>query len=661
MENREYRKVFDQSSLIMVIVKADYTVSAASKGFLDATFNDRESIIGREIFDVFPKIGEDIESVLVNTMRESFTKVLREKKTDTTAVVRYDIPNSDSGENGFDIRYWKTINTPIFDEEENVRYIKQVYVDVTDSEELSTQLALEKGNLDEKKSAEKYIRNTFKQTPVPVCVLRGPKHIFEMVNDEFLRVAGRKKYEGKPAREVLPELEGQEFFEILDEVYESEKPYVGSEIPTTLQSDGESDGETKEKFVDFIYQILYDSDGNKEGIFVMGVEVTDRVIAQRELEESEKTLKQLLNSVPQKISHSDEFGNMIFFNKRWLDDTGYTEEELMGDGWLKTVHPDDAEETKQIWDDSVQSGTAVKGECRIIDKNSVYRWNLNRAAPIENEVGEIKMWVDTKTDIHDRKKHEKILEKAVAERTEELEAFTRITSHDLQEPLRKIQMFAGRVRDNEYQNLSEKGIHYFEVMQDAARRMHNLIEDLLAFSNIKNGGQKFEEVDLAQLIEEVKAEYKEIIEEKNATVEVAETCRVPVITFQFRQLMSNLISNSLKYSKPDTPPHIIIKGEYLTGDELIKEKPSKLKGKLIPEKKYSYIRIEDNGIGFDPGYGDSIFEVFQRLHSRNEYEGTGIGLAIVKKVVEYHQGAITAEGKPNEGAVFDIYLPTDQE
>jgi len=181
------------------------------------------------------------------------------------------------------------------------------------------------------------------------------------------------------------------------------------------------------------------------------------------------------------------------------------------------------------------------------------------------------------------------------------------------------------------------------------------------FSQVKSDDQQVEKVNLKHVIEEVKLEHKEIIEQKNATVEVAEVCEASVIAFQFRQLMSNLISNSLKYSKQDIPPHVVIEGKDLTGDEIIKEKPAELKGKLIPEQKYCYIKIEDNGIGFDPGYGDRIFEVFQRLHNRDQYEGTGIGLAIAKKVVENHRGVITAKSEPNRGSIFEVYLPIEQQ
>ena len=276
-----------------------------------------------------------------------------------------------------------------------------------------------------------------------------------------------------------------------------------------------------------------------------------------------------------------------------------------------------------------------------------------------------------KKDIHESKSYSHALEKAVEGRTKELEhlnktleeknreleimnkeleAFTYVSSHDLQEPLRKIQAFAGRILDTENQHLSEKGKDYFNRMQTAAGRMQKLIEDLLAFSRLNIAERKFENTDLNTIVEEVKAEFKEIMDEKQATIEATQLGKVNLIAFQFRQLLYNLLSNALKFSKPERPPHIIIKSTIVKGSKL-KEKD------LIPENTYCHITVADNGIGFDPQYKDRIFGVFQRLHGKQEYAGTGIGLAIVKKVVENHHGIITVTSKLNKGTTFHIYLP----
>jgi len=234
----------------------------------------------------------------------------------------------------------------------------------------------------------------------------------------------------------------------------------------------------------------------------------------------------------------------------------------------------------------------------------------------------------------------------------ELQLFAQIASHDLQEPLRKIQMFSSRIIEKELPNFSEKGKDYFEVIEDAAERMQTLIQDLIAYAQTNNQDQTFTETELSKIINEVKVELSEEITENDATIEMKELCNAYIIPFQFRQLMTNLISNSLKFAKPNTKCHINITSSIEKGN-------TKINNKLLPKEKYCHIVYSDNGIGFEAAYNEKIFEIFQRLHGKEIYKGTGIGLAIVKKIVENHKGIITAVGKPNEGATFDIYLPTN--
>jgi len=220
----------------------------------------------------------------------------------------------------------------------------------------------------------------------------------------------------------------------------------------------------------------------------------------------------------------------------------------------------------------------------------------------------------------------------------------------MQEPLRKIQIFAGRILEKENENLSEHGKKYFQLMQLSAERMRQLIQDLISFSRLRAADRKFENADLSIIVEEVKNEFKEEIAEKNAVIEVKENCEVHIIPFQFRQLMHNLVGNALKFSNPLKPPHIVIKSRNVKDNNL------NIKG-LAPRNEYCHISITDNGIGFEKEFSTKIFEVFQKLHGQEEYTGTGIGLAIVKKIVDNHNGIITATGRLNKGATFDIYIP----
>ena len=232
----------------------------------------------------------------------------------------------------------------------------------------------------------------------------------------------------------------------------------------------------------------------------------------------------------------------------------------------------------------------------------------------------------------------------------ELQSFAYISSHDLQEPLRKIQTFTSRILEKEKNNFTEAGKESLQKIQNAATRMRVLINDLFTYSRTTNAERKFEITQLNKIIEEVKEDLKEELTEKKAVIEASELCEVDIIPFQFRQLMHNLIGNALKFSHPGTPPLIKINSTLDKGSNFSQQN-------LSPEKRYCHIRVSDNGIGFEQHYSEKIFEVFQHLHGKAAYDGTGIGLSIVKKIVENHNGIITASGELNEGASFDIYLP----
>ena len=234
----------------------------------------------------------------------------------------------------------------------------------------------------------------------------------------------------------------------------------------------------------------------------------------------------------------------------------------------------------------------------------------------------------------------------------DLTSFNYVSSHDLQEPLRKIQNFVTCILLEDENNLSETGKEYFHKLNKTAKRMQLLIEDLLTYSRAKNHERNFEKTRLNIFLEEIKKDFEDVIQEKKASIEIDCPCEADIIRFQFRQLMDNLIGNSVKFSKPQTTTHITIKGETAKGELLHNEK-------LVPQIGYCHLTYKDDGIGFDPRYSQRIFEVFQRLHSQTAYEGTGIGLAICQRIVEGHAGIITASGELNKGAEFNIYIPVN--
>ncbi|HEY4112080.1 response regulator [Puia sp.] len=231
----------------------------------------------------------------------------------------------------------------------------------------------------------------------------------------------------------------------------------------------------------------------------------------------------------------------------------------------------------------------------------------------------------------------------------DLDLFAFMASHDLQAPLRKVRMFSDRLLASTDNSFSKEGKLYLTRIQEVSKRMQDLINDILRFSKISVEKQNFEEVDLNGVVEEVLSEMEGVIQEKAAKVKVDRLPVLPASTVLMGPLFSNLISNSLKYCKKKESPQIRIR--YEEGPVLASANGRE------QETRYGRIYIEDNGIGFDQKYAEQIFDMFRRLHSNAEYEGTGIGLALCKKIVEMHKGFISALGKPGEGAIFIVSLP----
>lgn len=407
------------------------------------------------------------------------------------------------------------------------------------------------------------------------------------------------------------------------------------------------------------------SETNTEKLILLSIEdVTAATKAQQVERQAQERVQFIANAMPEKVWAADADGNVTYFNQTWFNYTGLSFEDLKDWGWEKIIHPDDLEETRKRWQHSIRTGTELETEHRFLNRDGGYKWHLSRGIAQKNAYDQQTLWISTDTEIHEQKSQNEALEQAVTERTrelqtanetlqqmnKELESFTYVSSHDLQEPLRKIQTLAGHILDKEQQNLTESGKDYFQRIQKAAERMQQLIHDLLAFSRLSTEERPFETTDLGGLVQEVISELSEPIAEKHATIDATGLGTATIIVFQFRQLLHNLIGNALKFSNPGISPHIMITSRTIKGGKLTD-------GTLLPEKIYCHITITDNGIGFEAKYSEKIFELFQRLHTKTQYTGTGIGLAIVQKIVANHNGLITATSELNKGARFDIYVP----
>jgi two-component system sensor kinase FixL len=268
-------------------------------------------------------------------------------------------------------------------------------------------------------------------------------------------------------------------------------------------------------------------------------------------------------------------------------------------------------------------------------------------SPLETEEGVLVS--SSVRDVTERKR----FERALQEKNRELENFAAVASHDLQEPLRKIETFADRLHARATPGLDERSQDDLNRMLSAAARMRILINDLLSFARISTKAHPFVPVDLAEVARAAVSDLEERIQRTGGRVEVGQLPAVEAEPTQMRQLFLNLVGNGLKFHRAEEPPLVRIHSRRLS------QSPSRADGQP-PFPVWYELLVEDNGIGFDEKYLDRIFEVFQRLHGRGEYEGTGMGLAICRKIVEHHGGTITARSAPGRGAAFIVALPGTQ-
>jgi PAS domain S-box-containing protein len=234
----------------------------------------------------------------------------------------------------------------------------------------------------------------------------------------------------------------------------------------------------------------------------------------------------------------------------------------------------------------------------------------------------------------------------------ELQDFAYVASHDLQEPLRKIVVFGDRLREKYGSSFNAEGSDYLDRMQKAARRMQALITDLLTFSRVTSKAQPFRPVDLAVMAQEIVSDLEGRLEQVKGRVEIGALPTIEAEPVQMRQLIQNLIGNALKFHRKDESPVVKLEAQSTLG--------TRPRGSGSLTEEMMQLTISDNGIGFDEKYLDRIFNVFQRLHSKNEYEGTGMGLAICRKIANHHGGDITARSQPDRGSTFIVTLPISQ-
>jgi len=349
------------------------------------------------------------------------------------------------------------------------------------------------------------------------------------------------------------------------------------------------------------------------------------------------------------VAITDQRGFITYVNQKFCAISKYSKEELIG----KThkivnsgYHPH--EFFVNMWR-TIASGKVWEGEIRNRAKDGRIYWVHTTIVPFLDEKGHPERYVAIRYEITDRviaEEQLKVQAKKLEISNKELQDFASVAAHDLQEPLRKIQSFADRVRSKAAGTLPTDIVDYLDRIQNSANRMQVLINDLLSYSRVSTRTQPFASVDLNDTLAAVTSDLEIRIEKTNGRVEWSNLPTIEADASQMHQLFLNLVNNALKFHRPEVPPVVRVEAS--------------LRPASTVQSASVEIRVQDNGIGFEEKYLDRIFTIFQRLHGRHEYEGTGIGLSVCRKIVDRHGGHLTAKSKVGEGSTFIINLPTHQ-
>jgi PAS domain S-box-containing protein len=365
-----------------------------------------------------------------------------------------------------------------------------------------------------------------------------------------------------------------------------------------------------------------------------------RSVAEEALREAGERFRTLANNISQLVWMADEKGDIFWYNQRWFDYTGTTLKEMAGSGWQRVYDPDHVQQVVAKISKGFQSGEVWEDTFPLRDRDGNYRWFLSQAVPIRDPEGNVLRWFGTNTDITERKQSEEHLVKTVRElkrSNDELQQFAYVASHDLQEPLRMVASYTQLLAKRYKGRLDSDADEFIAYAVDGSNRMQTLIQDLLTYSRAGTNGQVLDKISSENALEAALTNLRATIEESGAVVTHDSLPAITTAGTQLTQVFQNLIGNAIKYRSAEVPT-VHVSATKNGGNEWI-------------------FSLRDNGMGIDPQYFERIFVIFQRLHGQKEFQGTGIGLAICKKILERLGGRIWVESQPEKGSTFFFTLP----
>lgn len=558
------------------------------------------------------------------------------------------------------IYYFNYSFTPLYDSNGKVYGVMNTAADVTD-------LNLANQRFEQ---SERNFRSIILQAPVAMCLLLGPDHVIEIANSMMIKLWGKQeeKVMKKPVFEALPDAREQGLEELLDHVYKTGEAVTAYERPVTLIRNGKEDT----VYQNFVYEPYRNTDGEIAGVLAISLDVSAQVLARKEVEtlvqkrtaelhESNKELKESEERYHRMVEEVEDYAIILLdkegiiqnWNRGAEKIKGYTESEIIGKSFSVFYPQEDQADglPNRMLETARESGKATSEGWRV-KKNGERFWASIVITALHNEQGDVIGFSKVTRDLTERKIAEDKLKKYsenLEQQNRELEHFAYAASHDMKEPLRKIHFYGAFLQDSIADQLDKKSANYLERIMVSSQKMSHLIDNILTYSKTTADAQMLKPVDLNGIVGEVIGSIEDEHQPNDISITSDQLPVVNGIAFQFSQLFDNLIHNSIKYRRDDEPCVINVNYKLVnrSTDDTVPH----------PSKKYHRISVVDNGKGFDQLYARKIFEIFQRLDNTHGKSGAGIGLAICRRIVENHNGYITATAEVNKGARFDIYLP----
>jgi PAS domain S-box-containing protein len=535
-------------------------------------------------------------------------------------------------------------------------------------------------------TSESQLRAVISGAPAAMSLFIGRDFVVEMPNQAFIDIAAQgREIIGKPLREAMPELIDQPFMQLLDDVYTSGKTYEGFGVPGDIIQDGKV---TKHYF-NFSYSPLFDANGKVYAILDITADVTEQMKAQQQIQEAESLMRGAVELAQLGIWSVDAESGRLSYSDRMFEWCGIDPQTGHAEDDFSQVEPDDRQRVEEAIARALEGGSdgIFDEEFTVVHAETGRRRVLHAyGKTVLNEEGVVVKIMGTAQDITAQRLVQMTLEQEIQVRTEELDAsneelqaaneelavtneelaqlnedlaqandelansnedlqqFAHVTSHDLKEPLRKMKTFLSRMEDDPNNHISPQSKIFLERIKISAARMSDMIEGVLKYSTINAGNQLIQRVDLNDVMKNILVDLEMLIAQKRAAVQIEQLPVVEGAAVLLYQLLYNLVINALKFASAERPPIIRVTGT------------RELKNNIA----FAKLEIEDNGIGFDQQNATRIFDTFTRLNTKDEYEGTGLGLALCKKIVVRHHGQIEANGRPGQGAIFTIWLPIEQ-